>query len=425
MKFNTLQHFTDTWRNSGIDPLTRDRVTVKDMMNFKGSEAPEFKDMIGEYNGGAWMPYTITRIVKEAAEPYLIGTSLLDRIAYTAGAQITFPAAGALVAYDLAPGQGYPEQELSIGGSAVTASTGKVGLKFRITEEMIKHSQFDVISMHVRQAGYGLARRKENKIFNFIRGLGAPCFDNLNPTSSYFGTTSGRALDGTPNGSLIMDDIIDAMAQIINQGFMPNVMLVHPLTYMMWMKDPVMRQFALSAGGGAFFQKWQGRANEKPDWSNGPMGARGPSAGRTIVPTDNPSMTPSEVLEYSQRIDSRPVIPPYFGFPLTILSSPFIPFDAANKLTDIYLFEAGQLGALIVEEDMAVDEWEEKETEVRNVKIRERYGIGIYHEGQAIAVLKNIHCVDNQIVLPAQASATVYSGAAGITTINHFTPITL
>ena len=45
-------------------------------------------------------------------------------------------------------------------------------------------------------------------------------------------------------------------AQLLMQGFIPDTLLVHPLTWLQFVKDPVMREFAilfslLSGRGGA------------------------------------------------------------------------------------------------------------------------------------------------------------------------------
>ena len=123
-------------------------------------------DALSTSNAPLLMPKVISNIVKEAVEPLLIGTSLLQRINYSAGQTITFPAVGALTADDIAEGQEYPERSMQMGGATVTASIGKSGLAVAITEEMVRYSQFDVIGLHLRAAGRALARHKEVKIFN-------------------------------------------------------------------------------------------------------------------------------------------------------------------------------------------------------------------------------------------------------------------
>ena len=139
----------------------------------------ELKDALSVPNAPLLFPKVISNIVKEAQEPLLVGTSLLQRINYSYGQTITFPAVGAMVAADIAEGQEYPERSLQMGGATVTATVGKSGLAVRVTEEMVRSSQFDVIGMHLRAAGRALARHKEVKIFNYIRAMGVTAFDNL------------------------------------------------------------------------------------------------------------------------------------------------------------------------------------------------------------------------------------------------------
>ena len=65
------------------------------------------------------------------------------------------------------------------------------------------------------------------------------------------------------------------------------------------------------------------------------------------------------------------------------------------------MFDARELGVLIVDEDVTTEEFDDPRVDIRKIKLRERYGIGILNEGKAIAVMKNVHVVPNQVVLPA------------------------
>jgi hypothetical protein len=47
-------------------------------------------------------------------------------------------------------------------------------------------------------------------------------------------------------------------AAVLLNGFTPNTMLVHPMAWLMWVKDPVLREFAIQAGGGSFFANFTG-----------------------------------------------------------------------------------------------------------------------------------------------------------------------
>jgi hypothetical protein len=375
----------------------------------------KIEDALSVPNAPMLMPKVISNIVKEAAEPLLVGTSLLQRINYSYGQTITFPAVGALVAADIAEGMEYPERSLQMGGSTVTATVGKSGVAVKITDEMIRYSQFDVIGMHLRAAGRALARHKEVKIFNYIRAMGVPVFDNVSPSKSLKGVTTGRDLSGAGNGSVTMDDIFDAYAQIITQGFIPNTLLMHPLTWTMFVKDATLRWFVLQNGGGGVFSPWAGQPAQRAPWDNSNQGGLGVSAGQSIIPggaASGEAATP--LLGYPQTLNSAPVLPSYMNIPFRIIVSPFVPYDPRRKLTDIYMFDAAELGVLIVDEEVMTEEFDDPRVDIRKIKLRERYGIGILNEGKAIATLKNVHVVPNEVVLPAVASIDVSGSIAAI-----------
>ena len=63
---------------------------------------------------------------------------------------------------------------------------------------------------------------------------------------------------GQLNGSMTVDDIFDMYAALLLNGFVPDTMLVHPMAWLMWVKDPVIREFAIQAGGGSFFAQFTG-----------------------------------------------------------------------------------------------------------------------------------------------------------------------
>ena len=394
IELKDVAEFEWMWKNNGRLP--------------DGSGKMKLEDALASTTAPLLMPKVISNIVKEAQEPLLVGTSLLQRINYTYGQTITFPAVGALVAADIAEGQEYPERSLQMGGSTVTASIGKSGLAVKVTEEMVRYSQFDVIGMHLRAAGRALARHKEVKIFNLIRRMGVVVFDNVTPTSSLKGVTTGRNLAGSGNGSVTMDDIFDAYAQVVTQGFIPNTLLMHPLTWTMFVKDPTLRSFVQSNGGGTFFASWNGNAQGQNPWGSSSQGGLGLASGQNIVPGGGPSSTASTALSgYPQTLTSSPVLPGYLNIPFRIIVSPLVPYDPRRKLTDIYMFDSSELGVLIVDEDVTTEEFDDPRVDIRKIKLRERYGLGILNEGQGIAVLKNVHVVPNEVVLPAQATLDV------------------
>jgi hypothetical protein len=399
----SVDEFRVLWDNNGyFGPKQEDRVQVE--------------DALATPNASFFFPQTISNIVREAIEPLLVGTSLLTRINYQYGQHITFPAVGALVANDIPESGEYPEQTLQVGGATVTATIGKSGLAVKVTEEMIRYSQFDVIGMHLRAAGRALARHKEVKIFNMIRALGVPAFDNLRPNKAVFGVTTGRNQQGGPNGSVTMDDIFDAFAQVISQGFMPNTLLMHPLTWTMFVKDPQLRAFVQANGGGVYFASWTGNPAGRAPWDAATQGGLGPSTGQQVLPgqtttggTAPHGQAASQLLQYPQTLNSAPILPNYMNVPFRIIVSPWVPYDPDRRLTDIYMFDSSELGVLVVDHDVMTEEWKDPRNDMTKVKLKERYALGMLNEGNAVATLRNVHVVPNQIVLPAQTTIDISS----------------
>lgn len=388
-------------------------IFLNDGFDVTSGKRIELKDILNTSNAAPLLPKVMVSLIKEAQEPLLVGTGLLDTIPYKPYTIISMPSVGAMSADDIPEGGPYPEHSPNLGGATVTATVGKVGMAFGFTEEMLRYSDFNLMGLYMRAAGRAMARHKESKIFRHILSIGITAFDNADPTSSLYGVTHGRDLDGSANGSMIMDDLFDMIAAGMHNGYQFDSLLVHPLTWLMWVKDPVMRAFALCNGSGTFFQGWQGRVAVQDPWNNG--GRTGISNGRDIVPGSSATgEDASPVTDYSQVMTSAPSTPSYFGFPFRIVVSPFMPFDPNTMLTDVVMFQSGSLGGLVVDEGLTTEEWNDPRVDIRKIKLRERYGIVMYDEGQGVMVARNVKVVPNQVILPAQSVYQVSNGIAAI-----------
>jgi hypothetical protein len=404
----TNRSFIDTWKNNGWNEVVSERF--------------EISDLIATPNATHWLPQVIEEIVREPVEPLTIIPSILDRVNYTSGLRITLPAIGAIVADDIAEGQPYPETQLQIAPGSQTITVGKSGVAFKISEEMIKHSMFDIVNLHLMAGRKALDRHKEVKGFNYITGMGVELFNNRTPTTSVHGVCTGRAIDGSGNGSMRMEDLIKAYAHVMFQGFIPNALILHPLTWAMWMADPVLRIIAMNTGNmGAWFNN-PNVARQSLPWQNSSQARRGRSGGfGQYTPGGNAaSATATALTAMDPTLSSRPSIPGYFPFPLQTIVTPFAPYNVANNTCDIIICDLNSLGALVVEEDVSVDEWDDKSVDMTKYKLREKYSFAVYDEGLGIGVMKNIPVKANEIALPMQATI---SGAGSLSEISASTAI--
>lgn len=100
------------------------------------------------------------------------------------------------------------------------------------------------------------------------------------------------------------------------------------------------------------------------------------------------SLPATKVVPQGKRRRSAPAhfnIPGYANFGnLRILVSPYLKYNLTTKETDIIMFNSKNLGALIVDEEPHVREWDEPAYGINNVAIEESYGFGVLNEGQAL-----------------------------------------
>ena len=393
-----LARLDTIFRTNGWDPEKEKHVTMKDAMDVQ--------------NAAFLIPRVMTQMVQEGIEPLLIGTHLLQRIEYEQGMMTVFPAIEPLRAEEVADGADVPFVNINIGGAQSFGVTVKRhGLGLKIHERFVKESSYPWINYWLRLAGNALARHKEEYIFSFISQLGTVVYDNsvsarlsgaaVQPVK---GITTGRNYKGVLNGSMTLDDIFDMYAQVMAQGFIPDTLLVHPMTWLMWVKDPVLREFAIQAGGGSFFANWTGNPASLGNkfYNFNGLGQGQGQQGEYNNGTQTGGQT-SKASGLPQRQDSAFQLPNYLGLPFRILVSPFVNFDPINRVTDILMFESRNLGALIVGEDPHVKDWTDQRYGLQYMAIEETYGFGILHEAQAVAVAKNVKVRPNEFVLPARS----------------------
>lgn len=363
-----------------------------------------------------WMlPKLMVEYVLESIEPQLMITSLMQKIQYTPGQRVLLPMTGALsqTNLDMVEGDEYPEAKMTFGDTGFAYNNiGKVGLAVKITEEMLRYSQFDIIGLHLKEAGKMLGRHKETKALNLMALQGITFYDNLNPAQSVLGVTHGRDRSGAGNGSIIADDFLDAEAHLIAKGFMPNTLIVHPLSYNMFRKDPVMRTLFFSGLQSAYFGAYRGNPAGGNPWKK--TADRGLGKQQNIKKDTDPNMRNFD-------IDSAPVFPSYFGVDLQVLVTPHVRYDVINNLTDFILCDRNELGVLLEDEALTTEEWTDPARDIKKIKYRERYSFGLLNEGQSVVTFKNIKNVPNMIIdKPAEP---MYEVSVTLTELDPKTPV--
>ena len=373
----------------------------------------KLKDILNSGDLSKHLPVAISETVREAAEPMLITNELFVNISQKDGIFITLPAEGAMEMVDeIAPGAEYGTEEITLGGGTVIRiDIRKFGIKLALTDEMVEQSQYDVIGQWLKAAGRAFARRKNRIAFNLFERQGLTLADNKNPAASVLGRAlSGRDSTGAFNYSFGSEDFFDIYAAMLQEGYAPSVIVMHPLTWAIWAKDPFLKVFAWANGGGPLMAGYNVQGVQRDTFFNG-LGpaSRGADKGETLPPD----------------FKGQPILPSWAGIPFKIMVSPQVPFDPITKTTSIYFVDPSNAGALIQGENINHHQWSDPERDIQNIKLREKYGLAILNEGKGVGVVKNVKVVPNRLADFGATNINIDSSSItypeGMTTANKLT----
>ena len=308
------------------------------------------REAFASSDASALFPKVISRTLREAAEPQLLVTPLLSVVRLGKGRSLEFPAVNAIQAAEIPEGQEYPEQALAF-AKQVEGKVSKKGVKLAFTEEVIADSLWDIVGLHVRAAGRAMARLKEQIALSRFKDAATVVFDN---DSGSFDDTTGLGLDGTANGTVTWDDIIDMAAVLMAENHVPTDFILHPLMWSVFLKDNIFHAGGAASGVGT-------------SWGYRPQSAEG--ALNSTAPMG-----------------------------LNVLVSPFVSFTAkgANPAkSDLFLIDRNEVGSLLVKDDMSTDQFDDPSRDIRSLKMKERYDIVMLGDGEGITVAKNVSLTRN------------------------------
>ncbi len=318
------------------------------------------------------IPKVIEGKLREAAEPEYLGTRFFQTVRVDGGnsAVYVIPVVGEVTAYEVGEGTRYKETALdynTLENATLEIRVKKIGVKVSITEEAIADSSWDILGINVRKMGRAMARYKEEMIFNAFSNHGHVVFDNAKRQYQEAAGTTGLGKDGNYNDTLSVEDFLDLTLALMGNGYNPTDVIMHPLTWVVFARNSMI-------GNGLTFGALGGN-NVHP---NG--GIQGTPAAFGMANNGNGQkliMTPDQVQ------NRLPV-------PMAINFSPWVKFDKLTKKFDMYVVDKSEVGIVAQREGLSTENWTDPEKDIRNLKAKERYGIGILNNGRGITVAKNI-----------------------------------
>ena len=318
------------------------------------------------------IPKVIEGKLREAAEPEYLGTRFFNTVKVDGGSSAVYviPVVGEVTAYEVGEGTRYKETSFdmtTIENATLEIRVKKIGVRVSITEEAISDSSWDILGINVKKMGRAMARYKEEMIFNAFSSHGHVVFDNALRTAQPAAGTTGLGKDGNYNDTLSVEDFLDLTLALMGNGYNPTDVIMHPLTWVVFARNSMI-------GNGLTFGALGGNnvhPNGAIQGTPAAFGMANNGNGQKMI------MTPDQVQ------NRLPV-------PMAINFSPWVKFDKLTKRFDMYVVDKSEVGIIAQREALSTGNWTDPEKDIRNLKAKERYGIGVLNNGRAITVAKNI-----------------------------------
>lgn len=318
----------------------------EDWTSIPKNELVSVTEALSTQDASILIPRVITGMMREAAEPYYIGSDLLQKVRLTEGRSIEFPSIGAMRAHDIGESQSYLEETVDFQlHRTQEVKVGKSGMVVRVTDEMINDSQWDVIGILVRKAGEAMARLKEEKIFTQFSKHGHIVFDNDIRQKYQEAGTTGMDIEGNLNNTMSTEDMIDLFIAVMSNGYNPTDVLMHPLTWSVFFKNDIMQSLSHAALGGSQLSNLQ----------------------------INPDQVQGRI-----------------PFAINMNFTPFAPFNFETKKFDMYVVDRNNIGILLEKDPLTTEQFDDPMRDIQTVKVKERYGVGVLNEGKAVATARNL-----------------------------------
>ena len=227
------------------------------------------------------------------------------------------------------------------------------------------------------------------------------------------GTLTGIDITGAFNGSMTLNDIFDLYTWLSMRGFIPDTLIVHPLSWKLFMTDPEVREIILQGNVLSTRRAPMGQAS--PGWgtSHEGTGLRTTATGRGIeygygTP---PSTGPLGKIGANPWVSSmNPLaatlnIPPrYLPTPLMVLVTPFAQYSkGAASISSgspsvtrslptctVTMLDSSSCGVLAQRTPISVEEYDDPARDIQAIKIMERWGMHLLEQGKAVVNARNV-----------------------------------
>ena len=373
-EINKLRDAAKTQKNPDVKPETFDMME-KMVRNINGDFSTgrmTVKEGLTSTDMIQLIPKVIEGQLREAAEPEYLATKFMNIVHVDGGSSVTYviPVVGEIRASEVVEGGRYNEDYVdfnTVENGQLEIRVKKIGLKVKITEEAIQDSSWDIYGINVRKMGQAMARYKEEWCFNAFSMHGTPVFDNEARAQIPEAGTTGLGKDGSYNDTMTMEDFLNLMLALMANDQTPTDVIMHPLTWVIFAKNSMI-------GNGMTYGAFGGQQVH-------PWGATQGTPGFAGLESE---MGPQKFIMTPDQVQGR------LPMPVQVSFSPFVQFDKTKKRFDMYCIDRSNVGIIAEKEGLQTDNWNDPERDIRLLKVKERYGVGILDNGRGIAVARNL-----------------------------------
>ena len=318
------------------------------------------------------IPKVIEGQLREAAEPEYLATKFMNIVNVEGGSSVTYviPVVGEIRATEVTEGGRYNEDAVdfnTVENGQLEIRVKKIGLKVKITEEAITDSSWDIYGINVRKMGQAMARYKEEWCFNSFSNHGTVVFDNDLRVQMPEAGTRGKNENGEYNNTMTIEDFLDLVLALMANDQTPTDVIMHPLTWVIFARNSMIGNgLTYGAFGASHVHPWGA--------TQGTPGFAGLAA----------NAGPQQFIMKPEQVQGR------LPMPISVSFSPFVRFDKVQKKFDMYCIDRSNVGVIAQKEALTTDNWVDPERDLRMLKVKERYGVGILDNGRGITVARNL-----------------------------------
>ena len=172
----------------------------------------DLKELLSREDANIFLPEIINKVIIEEMKANLVGRNLVQTINLSNGSSIKFPKAHSTAVAYVVPEAGEIPVIQGETYSEVIVTPYKVGIRAKITKELIEDGSIDVMKRNIHEATHAIIQKEDTDIFNALRAT----------------TRTQSSVGAWSTASNILKDVSNVMELLEVNEYRPQVFVMHP-----------------------------------------------------------------------------------------------------------------------------------------------------------------------------------------------------